>query len=329
MVVQACAIVSAQWRTPTPTVDLRTVTTTEEVEYLVPGLIPAKETTVMYGDGESAKSLCALFIAACVRTGSMLPWGAVPKTGAVLYLDWETNQNTVALRLNRLAAGLGIPTPEIHYRECVRSLVDELPGIREDIRKIELVIVDSIGFAATGALVEDETARASMNALRQMAPATRLVVAHVSRSDADSTKTKVKPFGSAFFWNGMRSGIEVRRAEDQPDEQIIDVGLFHRKANDGRHHKPVALRVTFDGTNGPIGVDLGDVADVPELGARTALSTRIRMALVRGAKDTRTLAEELDEKEYAVRMALNKMRDVTRISAGGGRGKPTTWGLSG
>ena len=88
----------------------------------------------------------------------------------------------MASRLERLALGEACATPSVYYKQCFRPLVDELPDIREQISRhhVGLVIVDSVGFAAAGALVEDETARSTMNGLRQLSPATRLVVAHVS-----------------------------------------------------------------------------------------------------------------------------------------------------
>jgi len=331
MVTYACAVVAKQYRAPAPTVDLAAVEELDEVEYLIPGLIPMGETTVLYGDGESAKSLMALRIAYSVALKQALPWNAWPTCqGAVLYLDWETNPRTVALRLRRIAQAERCAAPTIHYRQCFRSLSDELPSIREEISKntITLVIVDSIGFAATGALTEDETARAAMNALRNMSPATRLVIAHVSRESALQTKGKVKPFGSAFFWNAMRSGIEVRRAEDEPDGDVMHLGLYHWKANDGEHHKPIALRVGFDGPRGAIAFDQSDIQEVPDLAARTSLSVRIRAALVRGALDTKSLADELDEQENAVRTTLGRMSGVVRLNPGGGRGRTATWGLS-
>jgi len=332
IVIQACAIVSAQWRAPEPSMDLSTITDIDEVEHLIPGWIPQGETTVMYGDGESAKSLLALRIAYSVQMRAPLPWGSWPTyAGNVLYLDWETNPQTVALRLRRIAQAEGTDPPPVIYRQCMRSLTDELPSIREEIsrRDIRLVVCDSIGFAATGALVEDETARTAMNALRTLSPATRLVVAHVSAASAQQTHGKVRPFGSAFFWNAMRSGIEVRRADDDPDpESLISLGLFHWKANDGEHQKPLALTVAFDGRRGPIAFDMADIQDVPDLAARTSISTRLRAALTHGAKDTQELAEELNEKEGSVRNTLKRMAGVTQLNPGGGRGKPAVWGLA-
>lgn len=346
LITQTCAIVATQYRAPTPTMNLAEVETSGEVEYLIPGVVPVDETTVLYGDGESSKSLLVLRIAFSVVTGKQLPWGSRPTAmGAVLYLDWETNPRTVAGRLRRIAYGEDAAVPEVHYRQCFRTLNDELPNVREEISKkgVALVIVDSIGFAASGALVEDETARSAMNALRQMSPATRLVVAHVSADTARQTTGAARPFGSAFFWNGMRSGLELRRAEDSgPDSDAFDIGLYHRKANDGEHHKPIGMRVSFDGRRGAIGFDESSVHDVPDLAARTSLSSRLRELLRDGARNTAELADALDASADTVSKTLKRMPDViqnpdsvrvsdddVRVSGRGGRGKAVTWGLAG
>jgi hypothetical protein len=330
LISQACAVVAKEYRAPAPLIDLDAVEDIEEVDYLIPGLVPAEETTVLYGDGESAKSLTAMRIAYSVSMNIPLPWGGMPaQTGNVLYLDWETNPRTVALRFKRLAAAEGTGLPKIKYRQCFRSITDELPSVREDISKhnICLVVVDSIGYAATGSLTEDDTARVAMNAMRQMSPATRLVVAHVSREAALQARGKVKPFGSAFFWNSMRSGIEVRRAEEDPEPDVVNLGLYHWKANDGEHHKPIALRVAFEGKSGPIAFDQSVIYEVPDLAARTSVSDRLYGLLCQGARDTRALAQEVDEKEDTVLRTLKRMRNVVQLEPGM-RGKSAIWGLS-
>lgn len=331
LVVQGCAVVAKQYRAPMPVLNLWEVEHEGEVEYLVPGLVPTDETTVLYGDGESCKSLLALRIGASLVSGQILPWNErVTRTCPVLYLDWETNPRTVSLRLKRLAKGMFTQLAEFHYRQCFRSLDDELSGIREEIskRNIGLVIVDSIGFAAKGALVEDETARSAMNGLRQMSPATRLVLAHISAADARKEGGSARPFGSTFFWNGMRSGLELRRSEEGEDQDDISLGLFHRKANDGEHHKPIGMSVLFDGRTGPIGFNEIDMNDVPDLAARTTLSSRLRRLLRKGKMDTVELAEETQANPDSITRTLRRMTDVVRISDGGGRGKAAEWGLS-
>lgn len=330
MVSQACAVVAKQYRAPTPVLDLATVETSTAVEYLIPGLVPFDETTVLYGDGESAKSLVALRVATSVVLGQQLPWSDRPtRVCPALYLDWETNPRTVAGRLQRIALGMATSVPHIHYRQCFRNLQDELPHIREEISKKEigLVIVDSIGFAASGALVEDETARSAMNALRQLSPATRLVVAHVSAEAARQTTGAVRPFGSAFFWNGMRSGLELRRAEEGSNPDNMELGLYHRKANDGEHHKPIGISVMFDGRAGQIAFWDANVLDSPDLAARTSISTRVRALLRRGAMSTADLSVELDVPIDTVSKTLRRMEDAVQTDAGGGRNNPAIWGI--
>lgn len=332
LVVQACAVVAKQYRAPTPVVDLSSLDGDVEVEYLVPGLIPLDETTVLYGDGESAKSLLVCRLACSVVLGQILPWGVRPtRSCSVLYLDWETNQRTVASRLRRVAAGMMTGAPQVFYRQCFRSLDDELPHIREEISKkdIGLVIVDSIGFAASGSLTEDETARGAMNALRQMSPATRVVVAHVSADTARQTTGTARPFGSTFFWNGMRSGLELRRAEEGSDPDNIELGLYHRKANDGEHHKPIGMSVLFDGRRGPIAFVEADVQENHDLAARTSLSARLRAMLRKhGAMDTEAMSLELAVPIDTISQTLRRVSGFVRVSDGGGRGHPATWGLS-
>ncbi len=329
LVVHACALVAREYRKPTPTVSLSDAPDEGPIQYVIPQLIPKSETTVMYGDGESAKSLLAVRIAFSVATGQDVPWGHEVTRGNVLYCDWETNLATVASRLRRVSRAMETPVPDnIFYKQCFRSLLDELSDIREQIARktIALVIIDSLGFAASGALVEDETARSAMNAMRQMAPATRLAVAHVSKGSAESGGA-VKPFGSAFFWNGMRSGIEIRRSDEAYSDRMIDVGIYHRKSNDGRHAKPIGLSVVFE-ENRSIMFDHSELVDVPDLASRAPLAQRIRELLKRGAQTTSDLALDLDAKEDSVKKTLQRMDGVIQLRPGGGRGHSAEWGLA-
>lgn len=329
IVVHACARVARDYRQPRPTIAIGDIADEGPVRYVIPRLLPRGETTLFYGDGESMKSLLALRLGYSVAMGYDTPWGHGVDTGNVLYLDWETNGSTVASRLRRVACGmLGDVPDNFYYCQCLRSLDDELPNIREQIsrKRISLVIVDSIGFAASGALTEDATARAALSALRMMGDVTRLVIAHVSKGTADNPTSAAKPFGSVFFWNGMRSGVEVRRSEDQVSEDMIDVALYHRKSNDGRHARPIGLSVQFDEEG--IVFKQGELSDVPDLAARTPLSQRIRDQLKRGAMSTKDLAVELDAKEDSVYRTVKRMEGVVLLEGGRGRGNVSQWGLS-
>lgn len=331
LLATACARISRDWRKPTPTVDLSTMVDdgqNGQVPYLFKGLIPLGETTILFGDGESGKSLIALMLAVCHSLGLPTPWeNQPPAIGKVLYLDWETNARTLRSRLRRVCQGMGCSIPAIGYRNCQKSLVDELPSIREEIsrEKYTAVVVDSIGFAMTGSLTEDSTARESLSALRAMDPVTRLVVAHVNGDTARNPNIQGRPFGSVFFWNGMRSGIEVRRAKDEATDGEIDLGLYHRKHNDGWAHPVIALKVCFDGLAGPIAFDPQTLADIPDLVSGTALSTRIRQLLKQGKMDSEEIAEALGVPKGDVSATAQRMRDVIKLNPG--KKEEAEWGL--
>jgi hypothetical protein len=278
----------------------------------------------------SAKSLMALMLSVSHTLGLPTPWGPAPAVGRVMYCDWETSGRTVGSRLRRVCAGMGVSVPSILYRQCLRPLHDELPSILEDISRkgITLVVIDSIGFAVTGSLIDDDTARSAISDLRQM-ECTRLVVGHVSADTAKNPNNKAAPFGSRFFWNGMRQGIELRRSKEglSGDDDVIDLGMYPRKGNDGRKHREVAIRVAFDGLAGPIVFDEQELIDVPDLAQGQSLPTRLRQLLKRGKASVNDLAEALDEKPEKIRTTLNRMPDAIALEPGGGRNNPGTWGL--
>jgi len=331
LVAQACSKVSQEWRAGSPTVDLRDLAADAgPVQFMWDRLIPLNETTILYGDGESAKSLIALMLSVSHSLGLPTPWGPAPAVGKVMYLDFETNGKTVASRLRRICAGMGVSVPSILYRQCKRSIHDELPSIIEDIsrKNISLVVCDSIGFAVTGSLVDDDTARQAISALRQM-ECTRLVIGHVSADTAKNPTNKASPFGSRFFWNGMREGLEIRRAKEgtNGDDDVIDLGIYPRKGNDGPKHRDLALRVAFDGLAGPIAFDEQDLIDVPDLAQGQSMPTRLRQMLKRGKASLIELAEAVDSTPDKVRTTLNRMPDTIALEPGGGKGHPSVWGL--
>jgi hypothetical protein len=213
----------------------------------------------------------------------------------------------------------------------MRALSDEVGSLREQIQReqIGLVIIDSIGFAVDGKLVDDDVARGAMAALRQLTPATRLVIAHISKESAQQANGRVDPFGSAFFRAGIRSGFEVRRStQESLLGDLVDVGIYHWKSNDGAHVKPFGLRFQFESDNGPIRVRTHDLNDVPDLALRTSLSARLRATLRAGAATAYELAEEVDANPDTVARTLRRMDDVVRTDGGGQGGKTVaTWGL--
>ena len=341
VIVQSCAIVLTQFMAPSPSVKLSDPVDMGPIEYLAPQ-IPEGETTFIYGDSESCKSLIALTIGMCVQAGVCLPWSRQPiPQRNVLVLDWETNQRTMGWRLRRLAQGMPEPMepPEITYRGTLwnrkarplHTLSDEVPALREQIARedIGLVILDSIGFAVTGKLVDDDVARQAIADLRMLAPTTRLVVAHISRESARQLGGRVDPFGSAFFRAGLRSGFEARRSEDEVRPGRVSLGIYHWKANDDLHTPPFGLSVDFDGLSGPIHIQPSNLMAVDDLAARTPATSRIRAFLLEhGELPVFQIADDLDLPAQTVHKALKRGEGTTFVRTDGqGRGAIATWGV--
>ena len=325
----ACVRTAEEWRRGEPVVDLSAIDAPETDSYLVEKLLPEGETTVIFADGGSGKSIFALAVGIAVRTGTALPNGLRPhKQGNVLYLDWETNAREQAKRIRWLSKGLGIAPPTILYRPMYRALADDISRIRQEVTRhaVELVIVDSIGPACGGEPENAETILRVFNAMRSLSPASRQVISHVSRAGAEQKNGAARPFGSAFVSNMARSVWELRRSGEGTDSGI-SVALYHRKTNAGRLQPPMGFEILFDERDRSTVIQGQDMTDDPELAAHASLSWRVRQALKKGAKTTAQLSDDLDVTEATLRKVLQRMPDAGRLNGAGGRGNAATWGL--
>jgi hypothetical protein len=326
---QACRETAAQLRASAPTIQLRAVRG-EAQRHLADKLLVSGETNVVFADGGSGKSRLSMALAVAVMTGKSLPGGLTPHSaGPVLYLDWESCQEEHADTMAGLLAGLDVTGPvPLFYRRMLGALADDLPAIRQEVARLApvLIVVDSLA-PACGA--EPESADANiraLNALRSL-PATRLVLAHVSKMMADQ-RGPARPFGSVFVQNLPRNVWEIRRAEDET-EDVLTVGLYHRKSNRGRLLPPFGLRFEF-GKDATVirGTDLSQDSGLRE---RAGLSYGIKAALRGGAKTVPELAEELDAAEDTVRKTLNRIAKcgaVVRVeNALSTHGCPVRWWL--
>ena len=164
-----------------------------------------------------------------------------------------------------------------------------------------------------------------MTALRSFSPATRLVLAHVSKLAAEQRSGPVKPFGSVFLYNLARNIWELRKADEDGGPDLV-IAAFHRKSNAGRLYPPLGFRFTFH--EGMTTLHAHDIGQQPELLARASLAFRIRVALAGGALTAAEVAEAIEAPEQSVAAKLRDLRgkgQVIRLAADPrGRGR---WGL--
>ena len=266
----------------------------------------------------------ALILALSVAIGDEL-LGLPVIFDRVLVIDYETDAQTHRFRYDRLLAGAGLKWQSrlIDYWPAKgRPLVDIADAVRRKVERDRngLIIVDSAAYACGGDPSDPEAVLRYFNALNSLGKTT-LTIAHVPKdSDQD------KPFGSVYWSNSARKTWNFQRVQGE-GEDVIHIGLFNRKVNDGRRDKPIGIRLAFDGETGPVTVKREDVQDVPELAKGLSLKQRIRMCLKQGAMTVDGLAQETGEKPVTVRARLNELKQEVRHVPGPDGSSTTYWGL--
>ena len=129
-----------------------------------------------------------------------------------------------------------------YYRAMTRPLTDVISAVRRDVDTLgaDLVFVDSLGAASGSEPEGSDSAIRTMNALRSLSPASRLVAAHVSKLAADQAKGSVRPYGSVYVRNLARCAVYASVDTDPvpgEDHQLV-VTYTHTKANNARGSPP-------------------------------------------------------------------------------------------
>lgn len=299
---------------------------------VVPRLLYEGEPTVIYGDGDTGKSLFSTALAVSVHSGTPLlglrPGQAVP----VAYLDWETSRDTLEERLGKLAAGLGIPPPAILYKRMTRPLADEAGVLAAEFAKrgIRFIIADSMMFAvASGEGVGfHEPIIAFYNALRLFAPAAVLVLNHITGDDARRGGAG-RPFGGAFAFNAPRLIWEAKRDRNVPDATAI--GFTCRKANN-LPRLPEPFGLLFKESKDAITVQALNLAEAsPDIVAGATLAQRLNLALRSGALTTPELKDRIapgsSDGSFKVTLhLLQKEGKIVQLEKPA-PGRPAKWGL--
>jgi hypothetical protein len=289
-------------------------------EFLLKPVLYRGLASIIYGEKASLKSTLALVVYICL----VLPWqknplgfGVPDYPVKVLYLDWETNKDTVLWNAQRLRKGLDLPDFPVHYRRCTLPIAQDLEQVQKAIADVsaEVVLLDSLGAAAGGELKDPNSALQFFSALRQL-ETTSLLIGQTSKDK----ETKVKSvFGSTFFEYYARNIFELRKAAQGEDEDELNVALFHRFNNLGKLEPPMGFRFSYG--DDEIAVERRDARTVDEFLERMYLKTRLCELLKDGAMPIGEMAEILNSSEHTLRTTLNRHKD-TFIKTEGGK-----WGL--
>ena len=231
----------------------------KDTSYLIKPFIEEGTSNIFFGNGSSGKTYLILRMAISLATDAQF-LGMVPeKKVNTLFVDYENNNDVWKTRITKLLKGIKYDNYEtikqrLFYFSGKMPLHDLKYKIIESVKKrnIGLVIIDSAALACGGEPESAEIANRLFNAINSL-KTTVLLIAHETKNTEHKNKT---PFGSIFFYNCARNIWNVEKSQEQ-DEDIIQVGLFHRKSNNDKLSSPKSAKIEFG--EGIVKVGIGEI----------------------------------------------------------------------
>ena len=285
-------------------------------------LILEDEINILFGDGGNGKSLIAMAAAVSLQTQSSLLSGMIPNGHTkTMYLDWEASPNAHASRLKKLMHPA--PMLDMAYLRCSAPLHEIARQVKRHLTEsgCSMVIVDSIAAACGGEPERADIALRLCNAVRAL-DTTALLIGHQTKGNDDTGK----PFGSVFWTNEARSTMEIKRQQDA-GQDTMNLGLYHRKINDGRLEKPIGISVSF--SDDTIKFNTQSIVDVPELAGRLPAWQVIEDYLRRsGPSSVEEIAAATDRKANTIHKVFSDRRGLF-VEIPNLDGTQKLWGLTG
>lgn len=311
---QLCVYSVERYRDGDPAIDLRTVDPYRRQRWLISPYLEMSGPTLFYADGDTGKSMLALWIAIQVALGSKDMQKSIP----VLYCDWETDVETHAERMIALCRGLGIDRdamPPVFYKHMTTTLSSARTTICKEVDRVKagMVVIDSLGVAGDGNPEESGTAIRIFQSLRMM-PVPPLCIHHKRKPSGIVTtgiSSKAEAFGSVYFTNLARLVWDLTAVKTE-DRATLNISLVNVKANNGRLQRRHAYRLEF--TNTPDNhlecctVKSIDPDSVPEFVEKLTLTDRVMLELKQGPRTSGELAEATDKSDGSVRVICSRLQ---------------------
>jgi len=232
-------------------------------EWHVQGLIPAREITLLSGDGGTGKSLLALQLGVATATGT--EWlGTFPSQGLVLFVSAEDDLEELHRRLANIVRAQGLELATLHSleflplagRDAVLAAPERRDGplsetplfkaIRAEVqeRRPNLLILDTLADLFGGDEIKRPHARQFISLLRGLAIEFRLTIVLLSHPSQSGMTSGAGTSGSTAWSNSVRSRLYLERpkasgADGSNDDVRI---LTTKKANYGRAGDERVLR---------------------------------------------------------------------------------------
>jgi len=323
MVDQLCFGVQDRARKGEPVQELQTSGDIKPPEYLLNPLIIKNYPNVIFGDPSSSKSTLAVILTQVL----MLPWDDNPmgliapdRSIKVLYLDWETDADTIRWQTTMLQRGMDAGVLFVSYRQCSQPLASDIEQIKMRISETEaeVVIIDSLGLAAGGELKETQPALGFFSSLREL-KVTSLILAHNSKDRESKTRSI---YGNQYYTAQARNVWEVRKNQDT-DSSEMDIVLFHRKPPPfAGLHKSLGFKIVFDNEAGVMNISPSDPKRVAEFLEQMGTKQRILELLKEGSLTNDEIKDSLDISRSNTDQTLKRLKDKELIVKVGNK-----WGI--
>lgn len=291
-------------------------------EYILKPLIIKNYPNVIFGDPGAFKSAFSLVLTVLAS----LPWRdnslgfEVPQDRQrCLYLDWETDRDTVNWVMSKLEKGMALPTFPLYYRRCSLPLSQDIERIKQAIAEIkaDIVIIDSLGLASGDELNNTKTALDFFTAFRQL-NTTGLILAHNAKNTTDGAKRSI--YGNQYYTAQARNIWEVRKVQEADDDEI-DIALFHRKAPPfDKLYPTLGFHIIF--TKDTMKITTEKPSTIGEFAKAMSETTQIKKLLTeQGIMSIKDIATALGFTESNVRTNISRLKSkeiVTKIGDGYG-----------
>lgn len=245
-----CAESLKRYRAGDPAVDLWGVSLDNGGRFTVRPIVTRGAVTIWYGDGDSAKSMLALAVGCSVAYGIPFAGQLPDEVGRVLYLDWEDDKETHAVRMRAILKGMGVNADDgkrrIIYKRMSASLWDSARELRRAVLadRVRLVVIDSVGMASGGDPSDADGVIKCLSAARMLGVSV-IAIHHLPKA-AEGKRDTTKPYGSIYAVNEARATWLVERQDDDPTGgQAVRLAMTNHKANRGRKQQRQALSMDF------------------------------------------------------------------------------------
>lgn len=268
--------------------------------------------TLLWGPQGAGKSTIAVAVVVTLETfAEVLPDWAPRGELRCLVLDWESSRAEWNDRLQRVAAGVDVPPPNVAYRRCRTPLADMVEELSADIarRDIGFLVIDSFekaaGARSEGSTYEEKAERVFLALDRLARPS--LLLDHVGGDDLRQGMSKIVPksIGSTLKGAWARATYDLKRDPDRSTTERVELLLHNVKINDGRPLLPYEFSIVYDGERGPIHFERSRLTS-PELLKSLPQAEQMYRLLLAGAKTTKVLAEEMETTEKSIRVVLSR-----------------------